>query len=95
VADPVIEADARYRHWLVCQPLCLWAGGVNMAISTFETLPFVERRIACNGLTNQSVMLSECSSFPFHHPFYRGYSSAVNSSFANSSMCDGSKKEVA
>ena len=33
------DADARYRHWLVCQPLCLWTGGVNMAISTFETLP--------------------------------------------------------
>ena len=26
------------RYWL-CQPLCLWTGGVNMAISTFETLP--------------------------------------------------------
>jgi IS1 family transposase/transposase-like protein len=26
-------------HWLVCQPLCLWTGSGNMAISTFETLP--------------------------------------------------------
>src|SRR3989442_4770469 len=25
--------------WLVCEPLCLWTGSVNMAISTFETLP--------------------------------------------------------
>src|SRR6266571_1236738 len=32
---------ARPCHWLVCQPLCLWTGGVNMAISTFETLPGV------------------------------------------------------
>src|SRR5262249_21461707 len=31
--------DARHCHWLVCQPLCFWTGGVNMAISTFATLP--------------------------------------------------------
>jgi hypothetical protein len=31
--------EARDRPWLVCQPLGLWARGVNMAISTFETLP--------------------------------------------------------
>jgi hypothetical protein len=35
------DTDVRYRHWLVCQPLCLCAGGVNMAISTFEPLPGV------------------------------------------------------
>src|SRR6266705_1310611 len=23
------DPDARYRHWLVCQPLCLWTGGVK------------------------------------------------------------------
>src|SRR5215510_12887113 len=34
-----IDTDARHRHWLVCQPLCLWTGSVKMAISTFETLP--------------------------------------------------------
>src|SRR4029453_13904390 len=34
-----IDPDARYRHWLVCQPVCLCTGGVNMAISTFEILP--------------------------------------------------------
>src|SRR3989442_14395245 len=28
--------------WLVCEPLCLWTGSVNMAISTFETLPVTE-----------------------------------------------------
>ena len=33
------DTDARYCRGLVCQPLCLWTGGVNMAISTFETLP--------------------------------------------------------
>ena len=33
------HADARYRHWPVCQPLCLCTRGVNMAISTFRTLP--------------------------------------------------------
>ncbi|HEV8524750.1 MAG TPA: IS1 family transposase [Terriglobales bacterium] len=36
------DPDARHRPWLVCQPLCLWTGGVNMAISTFETLPLRE-----------------------------------------------------
>src|SRR5262245_57274711 len=33
------DPDARHRHWLICQSLCLWTGSVNMAISTFETLP--------------------------------------------------------
>src|SRR5215813_8440445 len=32
----------RHRHWPVCQPLCLWTGGVKMVISTFETLPTPE-----------------------------------------------------
>src|SRR6266702_989003 len=36
------DPEARHRHWLICQPLCLWTGSVNMAISTFETLPPVE-----------------------------------------------------
>jgi hypothetical protein len=40
-----IDTDARHRHWLVCQPICLWTGGVNMAISTFETLPFWEMAV--------------------------------------------------
>src|SRR5919202_2413697 len=26
-------------HWLVCQPIRLWTDGINMAISTFRTLP--------------------------------------------------------
>jgi len=34
-----IDTDARPRHWLVCQPLCLWTANVKMTISTFETLP--------------------------------------------------------
>jgi hypothetical protein len=34
-----IDTDARHCHWLVCEPICLWTGGVNMAISTFRTLP--------------------------------------------------------
>src|SRR5438128_6709782 len=33
------DSDARHRYRLVCQPLCLWTGGINMTISTFETLP--------------------------------------------------------
>src|SRR6516165_11024047 len=33
------HADARHRHWLVCQSLCLWTGSIKMVISTFETLP--------------------------------------------------------
>src|SRR6516162_5967775 len=40
--DPLLfenDPDARRRPWLVCQSLCLWTGSVNMAISTFETLP--------------------------------------------------------
>src|SRR5262244_3922477 len=36
---PKNDTDARHRHWPVCQPLCLWTGGVKMVISTFETLP--------------------------------------------------------
>src|SRR5713101_8028305 len=39
------NTDARHRHWLVCQPLCLWTGSVNMAISTFETLPCNARQL--------------------------------------------------
>jgi transposase-like protein len=31
--------EARPCPWLLCHPLCLWTGGVKMAISTFETLP--------------------------------------------------------
>ena len=38
-----IDTDARHRHWLVCQPLCLWTGSVKMVISTFETLPVRQR----------------------------------------------------
>src|SRR5712691_9320208 len=34
-----IDADARPRHWLVCQPICLWTGSIKGTISTFETLP--------------------------------------------------------
>ena len=33
--------EARPRPWLLCHPLCRWTGGVNMAISTFETLPLI------------------------------------------------------
>src|SRR5438128_10141860 len=33
------DTDARHRYRLVCQPLCLWTGGLKMTISTFETLP--------------------------------------------------------
>src|SRR5262252_609870 len=38
------DPDARHRHWLVCEPLCLWTGSVKMVISTFETLPCMLRR---------------------------------------------------
>ncbi len=34
-----INTDARYRHWLIYQPLCLRTGGVKVAISTSITLP--------------------------------------------------------
>jgi DNA invertase Pin-like site-specific DNA recombinase len=27
---------------IVCQSICLWTGGVKMAISTFETLPILD-----------------------------------------------------
>jgi hypothetical protein len=35
------DPEARHRHGLVREPLCLWTGSVKMVISTFETLPFV------------------------------------------------------
>ena len=34
-----IDVVARHRHWLVDDPLDLWTGGVNVAISSVETLP--------------------------------------------------------
>ena len=36
------DPDARHCPWRICQPVCLWTGGVNMAISTFETLPLIK-----------------------------------------------------
>src|SRR5262249_15914974 len=43
------DTDARHRHWLVCEPLCLWTGSVKMVISTFETLP-LPRGVSQGGL---------------------------------------------
>ena len=31
--------DARYRHWLVCQPLCLWTGGVKWLSPLLQHYP--------------------------------------------------------
>jgi hypothetical protein len=34
-----INTDARHRYRLIRQSVCLWTGGVKMAISTFRTRP--------------------------------------------------------
>jgi IS1 family transposase len=43
------RTDARHCHWLVCESVCLWTSSVNVAISTFETLPAVAQKSPCEG----------------------------------------------
>jgi len=60
------DTDARHRHWLVCQPLCLWTGSVTGIISTFETLPLRNTRNLCEPhkirLTKPQVRAKACCS---------------------------------
>src|SRR5215475_4858670 len=53
-----IDTDARHRHWLVCQPLCLWTGSVKGIISTFETLPNDAAREGKAGQTHRVAPVS-------------------------------------
>src|SRR5712691_3154750 len=58
------HADARHGHWLVCEPLCFWTGGVNVAISTFATLPSIGWRRSSQWIIGPSLILRLSLSIP-------------------------------